>query len=97
MRPRTFCFIGVAGVNITQDLPRSREIINVSKSIITPTVACSLLKNKQIEVENAIKAQLENIYLYDILRYVEAVWQANAGSFTLRVKLSTFGRLAFEH
>ena len=42
MTLKTFHFAGVASMNITQGVPRIKEIINASKSISTPIIEAAL-------------------------------------------------------
>ena len=55
MTLNTFHFAGVSAKNVTLGVPRIKEIINVSKSIKTPSVKIflkdSLCKNEKIVTE----------------------------------------------
>ena len=42
MTLKTFHFAGVASMNITQGVPRIKEIINASKTISTPIITAEL-------------------------------------------------------
>lgn len=42
MTLKTFHFAGVADMNITQGVPRLKEIINASKNISTPIIKCEI-------------------------------------------------------
>ena len=46
MTLKTFHFDGVASMDITQGVPRIKEIINASTSISTPIISVELLNNQ---------------------------------------------------
>ncbi|PHH63865.1 hypothetical protein CDD81_5422 [Ophiocordyceps australis] len=85
MTLKTFHFAGVAGMSITQGVPRIQEIINASKTISTPVITCPLLNKEQIEVAKVVKARIEKTYVSDVLRFVEDEWRADEGSVVLRI------------
>ena len=85
MTLKTFHFAGVAGMSITQGVPRIKEIINASKSISTPVITCPLLNNEQIEAARVVKGRIEKSYVSDILSYVEDEWRSGAGHIALQV------------
>jgi DNA-directed RNA polymerase III subunit RPC1 len=45
MTLKTFHFAGVAAMNITQGVPRIKEIINASPKISTPIITAALVNN----------------------------------------------------
>jgi len=45
MTLRSFHFAGVAAMNITQGVPRIKEIINASPKISTPIITATLVNN----------------------------------------------------
>lgn len=45
MTLKTFHFAGVAAMNITQGVPRIKEIINASPKISTPIITATLVNN----------------------------------------------------
>ncbi|KAK9437891.1 DNA-directed RNA polymerase III largest subunit [Metarhizium brunneum] len=71
MTLKTFHFAGVAGMSITQGVPRINEIINASKAISTPVITCPLLNKWQIEAAKVVKARIEKTYISDILCFIE--------------------------
>jgi DNA-directed RNA polymerase III subunit RPC1 len=65
MTLKTFHFAGVAGMSITQGVPRIKEIINATKKISTPVITCSLdNKLNKLAAQN-VKANIEKTYLRD--------------------------------
>jgi DNA-directed RNA polymerase III subunit RPC1 len=87
MTLKTFHFAGVAGMSITQGVPRIKEIINASKSISTPVITCPLLNDKQIEAARVVKARIEKTYISDVLRFVEDEWRSDEGNVILQIDM----------
>ncbi|KAH8820997.1 hypothetical protein F5884DRAFT_840392 [Xylogone sp. PMI_703] len=85
MTLKTFHFAGVAGMSITQGVPRIKEIINASKLISTPVITCPLQNNKQIEAAKVVKARIEKTYISDVIRFVEDLWSAKRATVCLAV------------
>ncbi|KAF4342405.1 DNA directed rna polymerase iii subunit rpc1 [Fusarium beomiforme] len=83
MTLKTFHFAGVAGMSITQGVPRIKEIINASKVISTPVITCPLLNTQQIEAAKVVKARIEKTALSDVLRSVEDEWRQTEGNVVL--------------
>lgn len=93
MTLKTFHFAGVAGMSITQGVPRINEIINASKNISTPVITCPLLNDQQIEAARVVKARIEKTYLADILRYAELEWHSEGGRIILQIDTSILAAL----
>lgn len=87
MTLKTFHFAGVAGMSITQGVPRIKEIINASKAISTPVITCPLENNSQIEAARVVKGRIEKTYVSDVLRFVEDEWRADEGSVVLQIDM----------
>ncbi|TLS27324.1 hypothetical protein PpBr36_05316 [Pyricularia pennisetigena] len=87
MTLKTFHFAGVAGMSITQGVPRIKEIINASKLISTPVITCPLQNNKQIEAARVVKGRIEKTYVSDVLRFIEDEWKADTGSVVLQIDM----------
>ncbi|ROT36198.1 DNA-directed RNA polymerase III subunit RPC1 [Sodiomyces alkalinus F11] len=87
MTLKTFHFAGVAGMSITQGVPRIKEIINASKVISTPVITCPLVQNRELTAARVVKARIEKTYVADILSYIEDEWLASAGHIVLRVDM----------
>ncbi|KAL8881089.1 MAG: hypothetical protein Q9198_001639 [Flavoplaca austrocitrina] len=66
MTLKTFHFAGVAGMSITQGVPRIKEIINASKEISTPVITCELYHQKDVRAARIVKGRIEKTYLKDI-------------------------------
>ncbi|KAL2205578.1 beta and beta-prime subunits of DNA dependent RNA-polymerase [Sarocladium strictum] len=85
MTLKTFHFAGVAGMSITQGVPRIKEIINASKAISTPVITCPLENNAQIEAARVVKGRIEKTFVSDVLRFVEDEWRPHEGSVVLQI------------
>lgn len=66
MTLKTFHFAGVAGMSITQGVPRIKEIINASKIISTPVISCELISKDDIIAARVVKGRIEKTYLKDV-------------------------------
>lgn len=93
MTLKTFHFAGVAGMSITQGVPRIKEIINASKTISTPVITCPLENKKQIEVAKVVKARIEKTYVRDIVKYIEDEWHADQGVVILQVDMDALSEM----
>lgn len=65
MTLKTFHFAGVAGMNLTQGVPRIKEIINASRIISTPVISCDLISKDEIAAR-VVKGRIEQTYLKDV-------------------------------
>ena len=66
MTLKTFHFAGVAGMSITQGVPRIKEIINASKLISTPVITCELMQKGDVVAARMVKGRIEKTYLRDV-------------------------------
>lgn len=66
MTLKTFHFAGVAGMSITQGVPRIKEIINASKVISTPVISCDLMSKEDIIAARVVKGRIEKTFLKDV-------------------------------
>jgi DNA-directed RNA polymerase III subunit RPC1 len=93
MTLKTFHFAGVAGMSITQGVPRIKEIINASKAISTPVITCPLENNQEITAARVVKGRIEKTYISDILEFVEDEWLADSGNIVLRFDMNALERM----
>uniref|UniRef100_A0A0M3HK79 DNA-directed RNA polymerase n=1 Tax=Ascaris lumbricoides TaxID=6252 RepID=A0A0M3HK79_ASCLU len=63
MTLKTFHFAGVASMNITQGVPRIKEIINGVKLISTPIITAALSNEKDESLARRVKARIEKTTL----------------------------------
>lgn len=88
MTLKTFHFAGVAGMSITQGVPRIKEIINASKTISTPVITCPLENKKQLEVAKVVKARIEKTYVADVIKHIEDEWLPDRGQLILELDMA---------
>lgn len=89
MTLKTFHFAGVAGMSITQGVPRIKEIINASKTISTPVITCPLENKDDVEAAMIVKARIERTYMADVLRFIEDEWHPDRGQLVLQLNMET--------
>ncbi|KAF6000813.1 DNA-directed RNA polymerase [Cyanidiococcus yangmingshanensis] len=78
MTLKTFHFAGVASMNITQGVPRIKELVNATRHISTPLVTAALDKvpnRSTLELARAVRTRLECRRLGQVVRYGEIRWQ----------------------
>ncbi|KAL9033863.1 MAG: hypothetical protein Q9214_007308 [Letrouitia sp. 1 TL-2023] len=66
MTLKTFHFAGVAGMSITQGVPRIKEIINATPNISTPIISCELVDQYDVRAARIVKARIEMTFLKDV-------------------------------
>ncbi|ORY11690.1 DNA-directed RNA polymerase III subunit RPC1 [Clohesyomyces aquaticus] len=93
MTLKTFHFAGVAGMSITQGVPRIKEIINASSNISTPVILCELSNNINDQAARMVKGRIEKTYLRDIISYVEDVWHPEGAYVQMRIDWDTVNKL----
>eukprot|EP01103_Thecamoeba_quadrilineata_P014630 TRINITY_DN43_c1_g1_i1.p1 TRINITY_DN43_c1_g1~~TRINITY_DN43_c1_g1_i1.p1 ORF type:complete len:1495 (-),score=281.45 TRINITY_DN43_c1_g1_i1:137-4342(-) len=71
MTLKTFHFAGVASMNVTQGVPRIKEIINASKKISTPIITVKLENPHDEENAKRIKANIERTRLENLIEYIK--------------------------
>jgi DNA-directed RNA polymerase III subunit RPC1 len=96
MTLKTFHFAGVAGMSITQGVPRIKEIINASKEISTPVITCELVTKNSIIAARIVKGRIEKTYLRDIVHYVREIWTGKDAYVTVKINWKTISDLALE-
>ncbi|CAH8459699.1 unnamed protein product [Dicrocoelium dendriticum] len=66
MTLKTFHFAGVASMNITQGVPRMREIVNAATKIKTPLISVTLIDPFSASLARQVKMAIEPTRLADI-------------------------------
>ncbi|BES88212.1 Hypothetical protein polymerase [Nesidiocoris tenuis] len=74
MTLKTFHFAGVASMNITQGVPRIKEIINASKNISTPIITAHLENDTDPEFARQVKGRIEKTTLGEVSEFIEEVY-----------------------
>lgn len=85
MTLKTFHFAGVAGMSITQGVPRIKEIINASKAISTPVITCPLENKNEIKAARVVKGRIEKTYIADVINYIDDEWLHDVAKIKLQI------------
>ena len=93
MTLKTFHFAGVAGMSITQGVPRIKEIINASKSISTPVITCGLLGKEDATAARIVKGRIEKTYLGNILHSMSNEWSTDRQKIRLMLDTERINKL----
>jgi len=73
MTLKTFHFAGVASMNITQGIPRIKELINANKTISTPIIRAALMNPHDSDEARAVKMRLEKTTLGQVCQFMDQV------------------------
>lgn len=71
MTLKTFHFAGVASMNITQGVPRIKEIINAAKKISTPIITAQLEDPQNVYKARVAKGHIEKTLLQQVSRKIK--------------------------
>lgn len=85
MTLKTFHFAGVASMNITQGVPRIKEIINAVKAISTPIITAPLEDGDSEEAARRVKGRIEKTTLGEIAAYIEDVFLSDEAFVVLKL------------
>lgn len=75
MTLKTFHFAGVASMNITQGVPRIKELINANATVSTPIIRVDLMDPYDPELARRTKMRLEHTVLSQICRSMKEVFE----------------------
>lgn len=93
MTLKTFHFAGVASMNITQGVPRIKEIINSTKIISTPVILVKLLNEKDIIAVREVKGKIDKTKLLDVIEYIAEILDSNGYYLKIKLNFKTIQRL----
>ncbi|KAK3395264.1 hypothetical protein B0H63DRAFT_408669 [Podospora didyma] len=93
MTLKTFHFAGVAGMSITQGVPRIKEIINASKVISTPVISCDLENDEDVKAARIVKGRIEKTFISDVLEFIDDEWLPDVAKLVLRIDLKALADL----
>ena len=102
MTLKTFHFAGVAGMSLTQGVPRIKEIINASKDISTPIITCNLARHgvdRSIseQLGRIVKGRIEALYLEDVAEKIDIIWYKSLfGLLSIQISLEAINRLSLD-
>ncbi|XP_053613685.1 DNA-directed RNA polymerase III subunit RPC1 [Plodia interpunctella] len=96
MTLKTFHFAGVASMNITQGVPRVKEIINASKVISTPIITAELTYPLDQEFARRVKGRIEKTTLGEITTSIDEVYLPNECFLLIRLDANRIKLLSLE-
>lgn len=96
MTLKTFHFAGVASMNITQGVPRLKEIINASKNIATPCITAPLQCNNSVPSARIVKGRVERTKLGEIARYIKEVYRSEDAYIAIGLDLELIDKLQMD-
>lgn len=96
MTLKTFHFAGVASMNITQGVPRLKEIINASKEIATPCISAQLVHNDNETIARVVRGRVEGTTLGEIALYMKEVYRNNEAYIAVGLDLRALTKLQLE-
>ncbi|KAK0536264.1 DNA-directed RNA polymerase III subunit C1 (rpo31) [Tilletia horrida] len=96
MTLKTFHFAGLASMNITQGVPRIKEIINAAKVISTPIVRAPLVNQSSEAAARVTKGRIEKTYLGDIASEIEEAWTDDSAFVLVHVDEKAINMLQLE-
>lgn len=96
MTLKTFHFAGVAGMSITQGVPRIKEIINASKEISTPVITCDLVNKTDVRAAQIVKGRVEKTFVRDISYRIDDVVTRDEAFISLKLDFGTVRKLELE-
>lgn len=96
MTLRTFHFAGVAGMSITQGVPRIKEIINASKIISTPVITCPLENPNDIMAARIVKGRIEKTYISDVVHFIEDMWSSTRATICLSIDTQALSEMQLD-
>ncbi|KAL6268377.1 hypothetical protein P5V15_001510 [Pogonomyrmex californicus] len=96
MTLKTFHFAGVAAMNITQGVPRIKEIINASPKISTPIITAALVNDTDSEFAERVKARIEKTTLGDVAEYIEEIYMRDDHFLAIKLDIDRIKLLKLE-
>ncbi|KAF7263909.1 hypothetical protein GWI33_000924 [Rhynchophorus ferrugineus] len=96
MTLKTFHFAGVASMNITQGVPRIKEIINATKTISTPIINASLVNNTDPWFAREVKGRIERTTLGEISTFIDDVYTKNEAFLLIQLNYERIKLLKLE-
>eukprot|EP00258_Populus_trichocarpa_P001242 XP_002300065.2 DNA-directed RNA polymerase III subunit 1 isoform X1 [Populus trichocarpa] len=89
MTLKTFHFAGVASMNITQGVPRIKEIINGAKRISTPIITVELEHNSNVNAARIIKGRIQKTVLGQVAKSIKIVMTSRSASVKVTLDMKT--------
>ncbi|KAG8633988.1 DNA-directed RNA polymerase III subunit 1 isoform X3 [Manihot esculenta] len=89
MTLKTFHFAGVASMNITQGVPRIKEIINGAKKISTPIITAELENNTNVNAARIVKSRIQKTTLGQVAKSIKIVMTSRSASVVVSLDMQT--------
>ncbi|TXG73952.1 hypothetical protein EZV62_002531 [Acer yangbiense] len=89
MTLKTFHFAGVASMNITQGVPRIKEIINGAKRISTPVISAELEFDDNENSARVVKGRIEKTILGQVAKSIKVVMTARKAAIVIALDMET--------
>ncbi|KAF2300462.1 hypothetical protein GH714_013595 [Hevea brasiliensis] len=89
MTLKTFHFAGVASMNITQGVPRIKEIINGAKKINTPIITAELEHNTNVNAARIVKSRIQKTTLGQVAKSIKIVMTSRSASVVVSLDMKT--------
>ncbi|KAL5833044.1 hypothetical protein ACOSQ3_016718 [Xanthoceras sorbifolium] len=89
MTLKTFHFAGVASMNITQGVPRIKEIINGAKRISTPIISAELECDDNENSARVVKGRIEKTILGQIANSIKIVMTSRKAAIVIALDMET--------
>ncbi|KAK8361606.1 hypothetical protein V6Z12_A03G049800 [Gossypium hirsutum] len=87
MTLKTFHFAGVASMNITQGVPRIKEIINAAKKISTPIITAELEFDSNVNIARMVKGRIEKTVLGQVAKSIKIVMTSRLASVVISLDM----------
>ncbi|OMO91373.1 RNA polymerase, alpha subunit [Corchorus olitorius] len=87
MTLKTFHFAGVASMNITQGVPRIKEIINAAKKISTPIITAELEFGNNVNIARMVKGRIEKTILGQVAKSIKIVMTSRLASVVITLDM----------
>ncbi|KAL6550099.1 DNA-directed RNA polymerase III subunit 1 [Orobanche minor] len=87
MTLKTFHFAGVASMNITQGVPRIKEIINAAKRINTPIITAMLQCDNNDIIAKMVKGRIEKTLLEQVAKSIKASQASRLASIVITLDM----------
>ncbi|XP_022755688.1 DNA-directed RNA polymerase III subunit 1 isoform X1 [Durio zibethinus] len=87
MTLKTFHFAGVASMNITQGVPRIKEIINAAKRISTPIISSELEFADNVNIARMVKGRIEKTVLGQVAKSIKIVMTSRLASVVITLDM----------
>ncbi|CAN0927505.1 DNA-directed RNA polymerase III subunit 1 [Linum grandiflorum] len=89
MTLKTFHFAGVASMNITQGVPRIKEIINAAKKISTPIITAELENSTNVNAARIVKGRTQRTLLGQVAKSIQIVMTSRTASVVVTLDMQT--------